>query len=117
MSNEPENTADTLIAIIEHWQGQPKLAPGKSVLEKMRSLAIDSSLKIKDLEKRAAYHERDSREVYRTFSVLRESGVLTQEQYDNAYTLVTDARSPSNTFTDVDAILKRSRGEARNAKV
>ena len=105
---KPENNADALVTHIDECI-EMKASPTKAKLEFMQTLAVNLYFQIERLEKRVAYQKRDIRETYRTIEALKAVGLIDDEQYTNANRLVTEARNPNNTFTDLDTILKRNR--------
>ena len=115
-----ETTASALVDMIEAAmaekgpQAKPVLDRVRKQLQPMRDLAIDLHFQIERLEKRVAHHERDARETWRTIRMLQEAGLFDEDQFSAANNIVTDARGPNNTFTDVDTILKRNREEMNN---
>jgi hypothetical protein len=108
MSNEPENAADALVEHIDNCIGLLPEAPGKNKLETMRMRAIDAFNLIGRLQTRIAYMERDSREAYKSVKILIASGLIDEEHYSDANRMVTEARSPQNTYTDLDTIKCRN---------
>lgn len=107
MANEqPENAADAMVTLIEQL-GVQKKRPTNARFDELHSMAITCYNQIDRLATRLAFAERDSRETFKTIRMLQESGLIDEDHFSTANTIVTDARSDTNRYTDVDTIKAR----------
>ena len=106
MPNENESVADILIERLDEIINTPRKNITGAKLDFIRTLAIETHGVIESLLTRLAFAERDERETWRTVKLLQEAGLLDEDQYRAANSLVTDARNSGNTFTDLDTIRK-----------
>lgn len=107
IEDTPAPTVDALIIHIEECLSDRKCIT-KNKLEFMRSLAIDAFNQFDRLHTLYAYAERDNRETFKTIKMLEESGLIDEGHFSTANMLVTEARSPTNRYTDVDTIKHRN---------